>query len=82
MSDPTQRGDEIAANMRAYFEANKHRRYVEGNADSLMLGLLNIALAAGSGRAETRSKAQCEASQSGDAASSATPKPNRQSEGA
>jgi hypothetical protein len=82
MSDPTQRGDEIAANMRAYFEANKHRRYVEGNADSLMLGLLNIALAAGTRRAETRSKAQCEASQSGDAASSATPKPYRQSEGA
>jgi hypothetical protein len=73
MSDPTQRGDEIAANMRAYFEANKHRRYVEGNADSLMLGLLNIALAAGTRRAETRSKAQCEASQSG-------PKGNAQSQ--
>lgn len=45
-TDPTQWGDEVADEMRAYFEAKKHQRYVEGVADSLMLGLLNIALAA------------------------------------
>jgi hypothetical protein len=48
--DPTARGDEIAAEMRAYYEANKplrwwqrRRRWESQNADSLMLGLLNIA---------------------------------------
>lgn len=44
-TDPTQFGDDVAAEMRAYFETHKHERWQEGNADNLMLGLLNIALA-------------------------------------
>lgn len=43
--DPTQRGDETAEKMRAYFEAHKHDRWREGEADNLMLGLLNIVVA-------------------------------------
>lgn len=49
-TEPTARGDEIAAEMRAYYEANKplrwwqRRRVWESqSADSLMLRLLNIA---------------------------------------
>jgi hypothetical protein len=42
--EPTQRADNLAAEMRAYYEAHKHVRWQEGNADNLMLGLLNIAL--------------------------------------
>ena len=39
----TERGDTIAAEMRAHYEAHKKSRWQEGNADNLMLGLLNIA---------------------------------------
>lgn len=43
--DATQRADETAAKMRAYFEAHKHERRSDEAADELMLGLLNIVLA-------------------------------------
>jgi hypothetical protein len=43
LMDPTQWGDEVAEQMRAYYEAHHHEKYVEGTADNLMIGLLNIA---------------------------------------
>lgn len=45
IDEPTQRGDDTAAKMRAYFEDHKRDRWQEGTADNLMLGLLNIAVA-------------------------------------
>lgn len=42
MTEPTQFGDNVAAEMRAYFEAHKREKWVEGTADNLMLGLFNI----------------------------------------
>jgi hypothetical protein len=44
--DSTQFGDDVAADMRAYFEAHKRDKWQEGTADNLMLGLFNIAAAA------------------------------------
>ncbi len=41
--EPTQFGDDVAAEMRAYFEAHKRDKWQEGTADNLMLGLFNIA---------------------------------------
>lgn len=48
-AEPTARGDEIAAEMRAYYEANKplrwwqrRRVWEDCRADNLMLGLLNV----------------------------------------
>ena len=46
MTEPTQFGDNVAAEMRAYFEAHKREKWVEGTADNLMLGLFNIAIRA------------------------------------
>jgi hypothetical protein len=43
-TDPTQFGDDVAAEMRAYFEAHKRDKWQEGTADNLMLGLSNIAM--------------------------------------
>jgi len=56
--DPTQRGDEVAAAMRDYYEAHKplhwwqrRRRYESECADDLMLGLLTVALSEWEARA-------------------------------
>lgn len=46
MSDRTQWGDDVAYEMRQYFEDHREQKYTEGCADSLMLGLLNIAASA------------------------------------
>jgi hypothetical protein len=60
-SDPTQRGDDVAYEMRDYYEANRPLRWWEKRnppgswgciADNLMLGLLNIAATAKPGRPE------------------------------
>ncbi len=44
--DPTQFGDDVAAEMRAYYDEHVGDPWKEGTADNLMLGLLNIVLAA------------------------------------
>lgn len=48
--DPTAKGDEVARQMRDYYEANKprwwQRPYNYETADDLMIGLLNIVLLA------------------------------------
>jgi hypothetical protein len=41
--DATQFGDDVAAEMRAYFETHKRDKWQRGTADNLMLGLFNIA---------------------------------------
>jgi hypothetical protein len=55
-TDATARGDQIAELMRDYYEANKplrwwqrRRRRMHGNADNLMLGLLNVVLSTQTG---------------------------------
>jgi hypothetical protein len=49
-NDPTQRADEIAQEMRDYYESNKpihwwqrRRKWEKATADELMLGLLDVA---------------------------------------
>lgn len=53
--DPTAKGDQVAEEMRDYYEAHKPLRWRQkrkrpgswgGNADNLMIGLLNIAAGA------------------------------------